>query len=323
MTFDIKVGKYQLNAIESVTIKRSVETLSDTAVIVLPGTVSNRTLKIEEEVKYGDPVNIQLGYGAELNPEFSGYLTNVITDGGSITLECEDDFFLYRKDLKNEELNDKSLKEILELVNNQMVQGTDKQLKLDCKYDVKFKKFVIQDMTGRDLLKRIQNKLRPYIYLKDNTLYVHSHFQEVSKKLPYDFSRNIEAADLKYRKDNEKELKVVVEMNNENGKIIGGKEKKTDKWKEGNEKIILSLSGLDEASLQKIADEEFNRQIYTGYEGYIQTWLIPFCEPGYAATIKDEENKYAEGTFYVTSVDVYFSRSGGVRKITLGKKIEQ
>ena len=62
MEHDIQVGNYRLGLIDSVKIKKSVETLSDTADIVLPGVYVNRSLNIETKLKVGDEVIIKLGY---------------------------------------------------------------------------------------------------------------------------------------------------------------------------------------------------------------------------------------------------------------------
>ena len=95
MSWDIRIGGYRLRTIEMVTIKRSVELLSDTATIVIPATVFNRAIEVEGKLKVGDAVEIRLGYDDSLQTEFTGYLKSIKTDGGSLTLECEDGIYLF------------------------------------------------------------------------------------------------------------------------------------------------------------------------------------------------------------------------------------
>ncbi|MBR4787851.1 MAG: hypothetical protein IK013_08290 [Bacteroidales bacterium] len=113
MCHKITVGSYRLVLLESVKITRSVEALSDTAVIVLPGMVHNQTIEIEDKVKVGDAVKIELGYNDKLKTEFEGYVQRIGTDGGSIKLECEDGLWLFRKAVADKVYANKDVKDIL------------------------------------------------------------------------------------------------------------------------------------------------------------------------------------------------------------------
>jgi hypothetical protein len=77
MNFNIKIGNYALQMLDSVKITKSVETLTDTAVIVIPGAHINRALEVEGKIKEGDEVEIWLGYDNNLLLEFKGYLKNI------------------------------------------------------------------------------------------------------------------------------------------------------------------------------------------------------------------------------------------------------
>ena len=115
MCWKISIGNYNLKMIESVNVKRSVELLADTATTILPATVFNKSLNIEidEKIKRGDPVNIELGYDEKLVPEFEGYVESISTDGGSLTINCEDGIFLYRVKIPDKELTNANVKDIL------------------------------------------------------------------------------------------------------------------------------------------------------------------------------------------------------------------
>ena len=67
INWNIKIGKYKLLMLDSATITRSVEQLSDTAEIVLPGAVFNKAIEIEQKIKRDDAVLIQLGYDEDKN----------------------------------------------------------------------------------------------------------------------------------------------------------------------------------------------------------------------------------------------------------------
>ena len=314
MSWNIRIGGFRLKMVEKVSIKRSVELLSDTATITLPGTVFNKAINIEDKIKVGNDVEIQLGYNDDLKPEFKGYLKAIKTDGGSLTLELEDDIYLFRKSVKDEEMKNASVKSILENICSQ-VGG----FSVSCDYDFSYDKFVINNATGYDVLKKIQDEASPNIYLKDKVLHVHPQYAEIFGEARYDFSRNIErdGTDLKYKSEDERKLLVVVEGTDETGATVS-----VEKGTTGGDKMTLKLPGVSSrSSLEQKAQSVLEQKVYTGYEGSFQSWLVPYVDAGYKVAITDPDYEIKNGTYYVISVETTFSKDGGVRKITLGKKI--
>lgn len=314
MSWNIRIGGFRLRMVEKVSIKRSVELLSDTATITLPGTVFNKAINIEDKIKVGDAVEIELGYNDDLKPEFKGYLKAIKTDGGSLTLELEDDIYLFRKSVKDEEMKDASVKNILANICSQ-VGG----FSVSCDYDFTYDKFVINNATGYDVLKKIQDEASPNIYLKDKVLHVHPQYAEIFGEARFDFSRNIErdGTDLKYKSEDERKLLVVVEGTDETGATVS-----VEKGSTGGDKMTLKLPGVSSrSSLEQKAQSVLEQKVYTGYEGSFQSWLVPYVDAGYKVAITDPDYEIKNGTYYVISVETTFSKDGGVRKITLGKKI--
>ena len=70
--------------------------------------------------KTGDKVTIQLGYNGNLQTEFKGYLKTIQTDDKNITLECEDALWLWRVDMKDEQLQNITLKTLLQHILSQV-----------------------------------------------------------------------------------------------------------------------------------------------------------------------------------------------------------
>ena len=314
MSWNIRIGDFRLRMVEKVSIKRSVELLSDTATITLPGTVFNKAINIEDKIKVGDAVEIELGYNDDLKPEFKGYLKAIKTDGGSLTLELEDDIYLFRKSVKDEEMKDASVKNILANICSQ-VGG----FSVSCDYDFTYDKFVINNATGYDVLKKIQDEASPNIYLKDKVLHVHPQYAEIFGEARFDFSKNIErdGTDLKYKSEDERKLLVVVEGTDETGATVS-----VEKGTTGGDKMTLKLPGVSSrSSLEQKAQSVLDQKVYTGYEGSFQSWIIPYVDAGYKVAITDPDYEIKNGTYYVISVETTFSKDGGVRKITLGKRL--
>ena len=312
MSWKISVGNYNLLLIDSVEVIRSVEKLSDTGTITLPATAYNKTLDIESKIKHGDAVIIEFGYNDTFYEEFKGYLNSIQTDNGSLVLELEDGLFQYRKSLKNIELKNVSVSDVLNHVNAE-IGG----FSLKCDYDFKYDKFVINNATGYDVLKKIQEEAKPNIYLKGTVLHVHPQYSENFGSADYNFSVNIESEELKYRKADERKFQVIVESKGKDGKVL-----RYEAGTTGGDKMTINVSGItDTASLKKLATEALATKVYTGYDGTFTGWLLPYCDAGYKASITDKDYPVKDGTYYVLEVKTNFSKSGGVRTIKLGKKL--
>jgi hypothetical protein len=314
MSWRITVGNYQLGMLDKVEITKSVELLSDTAEITLPATVLNQPFDINDKIKRGDAVKIELGYDGNLVTEFAGYLSEEPhTDNGNLTLKCEDNIFLYRKAIPNTVLNNANVTTILNYVNKHIGGFT-----VNCDYDFSYDKFVINNSTGYDVLKKIQEEAKPNIYLKENVLHVHPPYAYIFGEANYDFSVNIETADLKYRRAEERPVLVIVKGKNAAGKTI-----EQQIGTSGGDIVNFNkISGVsDTQSLLNAAKSILATESYSGYEGSFTGWLLPYCDAGYKVHIVDNDYEYKTGNYYVLEVKTTFSREGGKREIKLGKKL--
>lgn len=315
MDFDITIGKFRLTMLERAVVTASVENLADTAVLTLPGAAYNRALEIESKVKEGDAVCIRFGYDShlrELPVEFEGYVESISTDDGSIKINCEDEIYKFRKDLKNTVLSNISVKELLQHVVGELGGFT-----LSCDYEFKYDKFTIYEATGFDVLKKIQEETRANIYLRGKTLHVHPQYAEIGRKVIYDFATNIEKSALKYKDGKRRKFIATIEGTDASGKTV-----KVTKGTPGGDKFTLKLPGVsDRATLEQRAEEELKIRAYSGYEGDFTGWLIPRVEPTDVVELRDADYEYKNGTYYVVTVVSTYDSAGGSRKVTIGKKI--
>lgn len=312
MQYDIQIGEYRLGMLDKVEIHKSVEQLADTAVITLPASQYNQALQVEDKLKRGDGVIIKFGYeetGMEL--EFEGWLQRISTDGGNIKLHCEDDLFLFRKELPNEVLKNVTLEALLKKV----INGCGIGLTLDCTYSWTYQKFVINNATGFDVLKKVQEECGADIYV-DDKLHVHPPGEKIGEERFYDLALNVEKEDLTYRRAEDNKVKVVVKALMPDGTV-----KEVETGSTGGEKIEVKCATSDEASMKARGELEVKRRTFDGYEGSITGWLIPMCKPADSVTIKDKDYPYKEGTYFVTSVTTEFGKEGGSRKIDLGFRL--
>jgi len=298
--------------VESVEITRSVEQLSDTATIVLPGTVQNTAIEIEGKIKRGDAVTIQLGYDDNLTTEFEGYLEAIETDDGSLTLKCEDGIYNLRKPVPDKELTNPDVSDVLNYV-----LGNAGGYSLACDYQFAYDKFTILNATAWQVVKKIQEETKANIYLKGDVLHVHPQYKEIFGQAEYSFQKSIENSELEYRNAEDRKWQIVVEGKDKAGKVI-----RITAGETGGDSETIKIDGVsDSASLQAMADEQLKTKTYTGYAGSFTGWLMPYCDAGYKVTIKDEDYEYKDGTYYVLEVITRISKSGGEREIKLGMKL--
>ena len=313
MQFDITVGDWRLGMVEKVEIVRSVEQLADTCIITLPGAEYNKALDVEQKLHRGDRVVVNLGY-AEIGmvQEFDGWLQRIGTDNGAITLECEDDLFLFRKALEDRQLENVTLSDLLALV----VDGVGGGFDIDCSYSWTYQKFVISTATGFDVLKKIQEESGADIYIQGKTLHVHGPGEKVGNTIIYDFEQNVQDCDLTYRRTEDRRVRIVVKALLPDGKV-----KEKEYGTTGGDRVVVRSAASDDASMDLRGESEHKRLTFDGYDGNLVTWLVPYIKPGDSAEIHDREYQYKDGTYYVKGVKTEFSAEGGVRTVELGYRL--
>ena len=314
MQFDITVGDWRLGMVEKVEIVRSVEQLADTCIITLPGAEYNKALDVEQKLHRGDRVVVNLGY-AEIGmvQEFEGWLQRIGTDNGAITLECEDDLFLFRKALEDRQLENVTLSDLLALV----VEGVGGGFDIDCSYSWTYQKFVISTATGFDVLQKIQEESGADIYIQGKTLHVHGPGEKVGNTIIYDFEQNVQDCDLTYRRTEDRRVRIVVKALLPDGKV-----KEREYGTTGGDRVVVRSAASDDASMDLRGESEHKRLTFDGYDGNIVTWLVPYIKPGDSAEIHDREYQYKDGSYYVKGVKTEFSAEGGVRTVELGYRLK-
>ncbi len=312
MDWHIEIGKYELQLLGGCEIHKSVDLLASTCIITLPAFAYNQAFEVESKIKRGDVVKVSLGYDGSLNKEFSGYLLNISTDGGSLTLTCEDELFQLRKDVADKQFVNTTIKQIADY----LLAETNSKLGLEVTLTIDYDKFIISKATAYDVLKKIKEETKGNIFIKNETLHIHPPYTEEFGTVKYSFQQNIEKDDLKYIRAEDKKIEIIVSTTGKDGK-----RKEIRYGTSGGEKIEIDGAGMSEKGMQNRAEIEYNLRKMDGYEGSITTWLIPSIIPGDTAILNDEDYEYKDGRYYVTAVTTTFGESGANRKIQLGKKL--
>lgn len=314
MTYQIKIGTLTMKGVTAVRINSSVESLADTATIELPAYVGNEPYDIEAKIKRGMKVTIDLGYQDRNKREFTGYVRSISVNTPCL-IECEDDMFLFRKEVKSEVFVKKSVSDILRSICTQL--GFKLTSFVD---DLKYDKFVIRDATGYEVLTKIQEQFRIALYIWDGELWATYQSQNRNGTAAVDYSKNIKASELKYVR--EVDVKVRVQIRG-----VGADNKATKTitaGEAGGEVLNLPdrLNVTDEQALLSIAKEELRLRSYTGYRGSLTCWGRPYVGRGFVLNVIDNDYRDRNGYYYVKSTEVNFSKSTGYeRKIDLAERL--
>ena len=165
------------------------------------------------------------------------------------------------------------------------------------------------------MLKKVQDETKANIWFDGQTLHVQPQYAQASgRTVAFDFERNIESSNLKYRKASDKKVEVTVELTD-----AEGKKSEVKYGAEGGKNIKRVGHGMTKAEAKKIAENEYNLWCYDGYEGSFTGWLVPFVEPGDAVRLRDADYPNKEGVYYVTGTEISFSKDGGKRTVSLGR----
>lgn len=310
---EIRIGSYTFGRVNGVQVSRSTNAIGARAVVKVPvsavikasdGTVSSKT-ETAKAVKAGDAVEIRLGYAPELNLEFRGYVRRVNLKT-PLEIECEDAFYLCRTRQVTLSGKSSTLADVLEACGLTVGQAAGLTLK----------NFVADNLTVSSVLEKLKTDYGLHIFFDlDGKVYAIRAFDLVSSTVKYELRRNVIKDDqLKYLKASEAKLKVksVCYM------ADGSKVEATIGEDGGAEKTLYFYDVQDQAELKALAEAELRKYSKDGYEGTIETFLVPYAEPCMVADLTDPVYPERNGKYHITGVETTFGTSGARRKVSIG-----
>jgi hypothetical protein len=177
-----------------------------------------------------------------------------------------------------------------------------------------------------DHLKRISEGAQAFFFLYPSTLWVGITYTptidgesvfglpEVGYRIGYNCKRD---NGLKERVPAER-VQVII-----NGQMVSGDAARTkSKDDTAKRKVKYFMNNVPDAEVLKIfAQEKAHQMNYSGYEGFVEGFLQPFCLPGYTANIVDANYPERTGKYLIESTEVTFGVGGARRKVGIGPKL--
>lgn len=314
----VEIGSYIFNQVNEIEITKSVEELSDTAVIKLPTRFKvrqNGEQKFTEDaIKVGDKVMITLGYeGKYSGVEFTGFVKK-ISPKIPLEIHCEDALWVLRRKNITRSWEKTTMKEIL----TEVVKDTPVQL-ADNIDNVPLDKWIIKNANGAQVLESLKKDLLMTAFINDEgKLYCGlQQLTNVGQTVVYDLNYNLVENNLEFKSKEERKIKIkytYIDKENKRKSIEVGDP--DGEQREYNTSVISDLNKLEE-----MAKAELEKLKYDGFEGDVTSFLIPYATRGMKAKLLDNEHPNREGNYFIKKVVTTFGTGGARRKITIGNKL--
>lgn len=314
LAVSVTIGNYKFARASQIEVERSARQVGTTAKITLPTEVyvGENLEKVADIVKIGDKVSVELAYdGVYRGNEFTGYV-NKVQESIPIVVECLDAVWLLRQKNYKKAWKSTTLKQVLQHITskaNIQLTGTIPQITL--------KPFNLKDVNGGEALQKLMDEYGLSMHFTpEGQLHVGLVHTSQDTQISYNLRRNVIKSNLKYHKAEDITLKVkAVHIANDNTKTeveVGDADGATRTFYFYN---IESQSELKERAREKLREYK-----YDGYEGNIETFLIPQAAPGMVASVRDPDFN-RDGNYVIEKVRTSFGKNGARRKVTIGLKV--
>lgn len=309
-----KRQELKLNFITSVSIQSSWKMLTDTADITLP-----RKLKVfegkslNEYIRPGDPVKIELGYNRVLLTEFEGYIQR-IGRGIPITLHCEDEMYKLKRKKVSYSKRSVKLGELLKDLCGEYEIVTSFG-------DTELGAVRYAEMLVSQILEDVKKKTGLYSYFIGKTLYCGNVYTD-KVKLPetkIHLERNAVSQDLQQTGGDYEVTALAI--------LKGGKKLEAKAGTKGAETVNLTYNDKDKTVTVEVL-KEFAERYYEGlkkqkYKGGIELFGIPAVTFGQVIDLKSDITPEMDGKYYIEKVTKEFSDNATYRqKVELGGRAE-
>lgn len=317
----VEIGDYVFNAVHGIEITKSVDDLSDTALIKLPTRFKirqNGEQKFTEEaIKVGDKVIITLAYeGKYSGVEFIGYVKK-ISPKIPVEIQCEDAIWLLRRKNINKVWAKTSVKEIVQ----EVIKDTPVEMSRFMKnQDIPLDKWIIRNANGAQVLEAIRKDLAQTVFIDDEgKLYVGlQQLTNIGETVVYDLNYNLVENNLEFKSKDERRIKIKYNYMNP-------KTNKKDSIEvgdpDGEQREYTTSVVSDKKQLEALANAEIKKLKYDGFDGDVVSFLIPLATRGMKAKLIDEEHLNREGNYFIKKVVTTFDTGGARRKVTLGTRL--
>lgn len=308
----ITIGKLATRFVTDVQIQSTWKELTDTCTITFPRNIRLKAARIEDLIKVGDAVQVELGYNGELRTEFQGYVRRILPQV-PIQIECEDAMWLLKEGSVS--VSERSIK-LDELVRTIVPSGLEFTA-----VDSTLGQVVIREQPPAKILQAINKQYGFPAYFLGGRLYVGSvsalrrtgSIEASSHTLRLRY--NTVADNLTFKKKDDLKIKVIAENQLPDDTVV-----KTEFGDADGRATRLYFYNRPASEVKAEAEEYFNRLKQDGMDGSVTTIGTKFIQHGDIVELLDDEYPDRQGSYFVEKVVVSFGQGGYRRELTLGAR---
>lgn len=326
----ITIGRLKLTFVSELKVRSTWQEMTGKAMIkiakrILVKDSLGKLQKLQDVIKVGDPVTIQIGYGDRLNTEFVGYVSRSPRPSLPVEINCEDEMWkVKRKRITQTVFSNGKLSDLIKTI----LPEYETDL-FDTSLGSDYSSLTDATGTAAQALKKVEDtfglkaffRLVPTATGTKQILVIgkpYSSFDLLNAKpVLYKLRVNTKADSLEYKfkDDNPIQIKGVA-------KIDDGKDLKSDYPKgevfEGSTKTVHFPVTI-QAELDKLVKDEWQRLNVDRFEGSVTGFAFPFARHGEVANVVDQFYEPMDNLNFIDTVEVTVDVNGGVQRIcTLG-----
>ena len=278
----------QVNAVGG---ESSWKAQTDTCTIVLPrNTITFDRYKVETLFKRGDKVKVEMGINGTYAVEFEGYISEGVSADIPVVIKCQDEMWKLKQLPVNVSM--RAGAKLPDLIKKILPSYSADVLEIDLPADL----LRFSNTTVAEVLEKIKSATGLPSYFQNGKLIVAKVYADNSTTHEIDLDGYIVANALKYRKAEDRKIKVKAVSTNK-----GGKKVTVEVGDEGGEMRQLSYTGItDEKTLKILAERELAKYKVDGYEGTIECFANVTAQHGDKLKIKSSKSyPDRDGTYYV------------------------
>lgn len=317
---DKTTGKFLvIKSVNQVNIESSWQTLTNTAKITLPRSVRILNGNINNIVKRGSFVTIDIAYNGNFNLEFTGYVARLDAKIPFV-IYCEDEMWQLKQTKFTGSFSNIKLKDLIKYIYPGQANVVDFTLP----------NYRISQWTGAKVLANLKDTYGFYSYFENGILNVGFAYDlALKKQVIFHLQRNIpeNGIKLEYRLKEDYKVRVKGTSKLPGGNVITYTASNTQDGKFGvpgadfdGDTKNMNFVDMPGDQLKLIVDNEIKQYKISGYQGYFSAFGVPYCQHGDIAHLIDRLYPEREGIYYIDKTEVNYSMEGFRREIYLGRR---
>src|SRR5690554_176563 len=302
----ITIGQFTFDYVHKAEIISGWESLTDTAVIMLPANLKLDKNKLKDLIKKGDAVTISYGYKPNMYLAFEGFVS-AVKPTIPIEIECED--LMWK--LKQLQINDVAKNETIK----SFLERNLPDFEIDA-FDIDLPRFIASKISAAKLLDQIKSDFGLRSFIRNGKITVGKQYDpEFAKEQFVVLNETVKEDDLEYKSKEDVKVKVAAISN-----MADGTKHEIEIGDPNGDSKTLNFYNIPVSQLKKLAEKEAERLIYDGWRGGLTLFGEPFVRQGDILTIQDNEDSDKVGSYWIDKVNYSIGVDGHQQEITLGAR---